>query len=241
MLNEFSRTELILGAEAMDILRRSRVAVFGVGGVGGYAVEALARCGVGTIDLIDNDCVSLTNINRQIIALHSTLGRPKVDVMAERIGDICPQIVVNRHNCFFLPETADRFDFSQYSYVIDCIDTVSGKLEIVLRCQAADVPVISSMGTGNKLDPSRFQIADISKTTVCPLARAMRGLLRKKGVAHLKVVYSDEPPFKPEAGEETSDSKRSIPASLSFVPSVAGLMLAGEVVRDLIGGEKHGA
>lgn len=241
MLNEFSRAELILGAEAMDILRRSRVAVFGVGGVGGYAVEALARCGVGTIDLIDNDCVSLTNINRQIIALHSTLGRPKVDVMAERIGDICPQTVVNRHNCFFLPETADQFDFSQYSYVIDCIDTVSGKLEIALRCQAAGVPVISSMGTGNKLDPSRFQIADISKTTVCPLARAMRGLLRKKGVAHLKVVYSDELPFKPEAGEETSDSRRSIPASLSFVPPVAGLMLAGEVIRDLIGGEKHGA
>lgn len=241
MLNEFSRAELILGADAMDILRRSQVAVFGVGGVGGYAVEALARCGVGTIDLIDNDCVSLTNINRQIIALHSTLGRPKVDVMAERISDICPQTVVNRHNCFFLPETAERFDFSQYSYVIDCIDTVSGKLEIVLRCQAAGVPVISSMGTGNKLDPYRFQIADISKTTVCPLARAMRGLLRKKGVEHLKVVYSDEPPFKPEIGEETIDSKHPVPASLSFVPPVAGLMLAGEVIRDLIGGEKHGA
>ena len=241
MLNEFSRAELLLGADAMDKLKKCRVAVFGVGGVGGYAVEALARCGVGTIDLIDNDTVSLTNINRQIIALHSTVGRPKVDVMAERIRDICPEIVVNKHNCFFLPETADRFDFSRYDYVIDCIDTVSGKIEIILRCEAAGIPVISSMGTGNKLDPSRFRVADISQTKVCPLARAMRGLLKKKGIKKLKVVYSEEEPVKPGETEEDAGEKRAIPGSVAFVPPVAGLMLAGEVIKDLARGEDHGA
>ena len=241
MLNEFSRAELLLGAEGVDRLRKSRVAVFGIGGVGGYAAEALARCGVGAIDLIDNDVVSLTNINRQIIALHSTVGRPKVDVMAERIHDICPETIVNKHNCFFLPETADSFDFSQYDYVIDCIDTVSGKIEIVLRAQAANVPVISSMGTGNKLDPSRFRIADISQTKVCPLARAMRGLLKKKGVKKLKVVYSEEEPIKPGETEEDAGERRAIPGSVAFVPPVAGLMLAGEVIRDLTGGDRHGA
>jgi len=241
MLNEFSRAELILGSDAINRLRQSRVAVFGVGGVGGYAVEALARCGIGTIDLIDNDVVSLTNINRQIIALHSTVGRPKVDVMAERIHDICPEITVNRHNCFFLPETADQFDFTQYDYVIDCIDTVSGKIEIILRCKEANTPVISSMGTGNKLDPSKLKIADISKTKVCPLARAMRGLLKKKGITKLKVVYSEEEPIKPAESSEDPGERRSIPGSVSFVPPVAGLMLAGEVIRDLCGGENHGA
>ena len=241
MTNEFSRTALLLGEDAIHKLRSSRVAVFGVGGVGGYAVEALARSGVGTIDLIDNDVVSLTNINRQIIALHSTIGRPKVDVMAERIQDISPETVVHRYNCFFLPETADQFDFSRYDYVIDCIDTVSGKIEIILRAQAANVPVISSMGTGNKLDPGQFKIADIYATKVCPLARAMRGLLKKKGVKKLKVVYSEEEPIKPAESEEDCGEKRGIPGSTAFVPPVAGLMLAGEVIRELTGGEHHGA
>jgi len=241
MHNEFSRTAMLLGDDGLQNLRASRVAVFGVGGVGGYAVEALARSGVGAIDLIDNDCVSLSNINRQIIATHSTVGRPKVDVMAERIADICPETVVHRHNCFFLPENADQFDFSRYSYVIDCIDTVSGKLEIILRAQAAGVPVISSMGTGNKLDPGRFRIADIYETRVCPLARSMRTLLKKKGVRQLKVVYSEEEPLKPAAVPEEGDGRRAIPGSVAFVPPVAGLMLAGEVIRDLIGGTKHGA
>ena len=174
MQNEFSRAELLLGAEALSKLRDSRVAVFGVGGVGGYAVEALARCGVGTLDLIDNDRVSLSNLNRQIIALHSTVGRLKVDVAAERVADVCPETKVYRHPCFFLPETADQFDFSLYDYVIDAIDTVSGKIEIILRARAAGVPVISAMGAGNKLDPGRFRVADIRETKVCPLARAMR-------------------------------------------------------------------
>ena len=190
-MNQFSRTELLIGAEAMEKLHRSRVAVFGVGGVGGYVVEALARSGVGTLDLIDNDVVSLTNLNRQIIATHATLGMRKVDAAAERVRDICPEIQVNRHACFFLPENADTFDFTQYDYVVDAVDTVSAKIEIVLRAQAANVPVISSMGAGNKLDPSRFRVADIYQTKVCPLARAMRNLLKRKGVKKLKVVYSE--------------------------------------------------
>ena len=236
MQNEFSRAELLLGAEALSKLRDSRVAVFGVGGVGGYAVEALARCGVGTLDLIDNDRVSLSNLNRQIIALHSTVGRLKVDVAAERVVDVCPETKVYRHPCFFLPETADQFDFSLYDYVIDAIDTVSGKIEIILRARAAGVPVISAMGAGNKLDPGRFRVADIRETKVCPLARAMRGLLKKRGVEHLKVVYSEEPPRKPR--EEIQEGGRVLPGSVSFVPPVVGMLLAGEVVRDLIGGEE---
>jgi len=234
MHEEFSRSARILGEAAIDRLSRCRVAVFGVGGVGGYAVEALARSGVGTLDLIDNDAVALSNINRQIIALHSTVGRQKVDVAAERAKDINPDIIVHRHNCFFLPETADRFDFSRYDYVIDAIDTVSGKIEIILRAQAAGVPVISSMGAGNKLDPTRFRVADIYQTKVCPLARAMRGLLKKKGVQSLKVVYSEEEAIKP-AGDER------VPGSIAFVPSVAGLILAGEVIRDLTREDSHGA
>ena len=242
MTNQFTRSEWLLGTDGVDRLRKSRVAVFGVGGVGGYAVEALARSGVGTIDLIDNDCVSLSNINRQIIALHSTLGRLKVDVAAERIHDICPDTVVHRHACFFLPENADSFDFSQYDYVIDAIDTVSGKIEIILRAQAAGVPVISAMGAGNKLDPTRFRVADIYDTKVCPLARAMRGLLKKRGVKKLKVVYSEEEAMTPLGADEEDTSKRQSPGSLAFVPSVAGLILAGEVIRDLAaGGNKHGA
>ena len=239
MQNEFSRTELLLGEDAMARLRRSRVAIFGVGGVGGYAVEALARSGVGQLDLIDNDSVSITNINRQIIALHSTVGRLKVDVAAERIHDICPDIIVHRHPCFFLPETADQFDFSAYDYVIDCIDTISGKIEIILRCQAAGVPVISAMGAGNKLNPGLFQVADIYDTKVCPLARAMRSLLKKKGVKKLKVVYSQEEAIKPR--EQIDENGRILPGSLSFVPPVMGLMLAGEAIKDLIKEDGHGA
>ena len=242
MHEEFSRSARILGEAAIDRLSRCRVAVFGVGGVGGYAVEALARSGVGTLDLIDNDAVALSNINRQIIALHSTVGRQKVDVAAERAKDINPDIIVHRHNCFFLPETADRFDFSRYDYVIDAIDTVSGKIEIILRAQAAGVPVVSAMGAGNKLDPSRFRVADIYDTKVCPLARAMRGLLKKRGVKQLKVVYSEEEAMTPLGTDEEDPSKRQSPGSLAFVPSVAGLILAGEVIRDLAaGGNEHGA
>ena len=232
MQNPFSRTELLLGKGAMDRLKNSRVAVFGVGGVGGYAVEALARSGVGELDLIDNDTVSATNINRQIIALHSTIGRSKVQVAAERVKDINPDIKVNCHECFFLPETADQFDFSQYDYVIDAIDTVSGKIEIILRSQAANVPVISAMGAGNKLDPGSFEVADIYETKVCPLARAMRNLLKKKGVKKLKVVYSQEEAIKP-LETVTDENGRILPGSTAFVPPVAGLMLAGEVIRDL--------
>lgn len=232
MRPEFSRAALLLGAEAMAKLRKSRVAVFGVGGVGGSAVEALARCGIGALDLIDSDRVSVSNINRQVIALHSTVGQLKVDAAAARVRDICPEIEVRRRACFFLPENADEFDFSEYDYVVDAIDTVSGKLEIILRARAAGVPVISAMGAGNKLDPGRFRVADISETKVCPLARAMRGLLRKRGVEHLKVVYSEEPPRAPL--ETIEENGRVLPGSLSFVPPVVGMMLAGEVVRDLI-------
>lgn len=234
-MNQFSRTELLIGPEAMEKLHRSRVAVFGVGGVGGYVVEALARSGVGTLDLIDNDVVSLTNLNRQIIATHATLGMRKVDAAAERVHDICPEIQVNRHACFFLPENADSFDFTQYDYVVDAVDTVSAKVEIVLRAQAAGVPVISSMGAGNKLDPSRFRVADIYQTKVCPLARAMRNLLKRKGVKKLKVVYSEEEALTPLGEvEDAPEGRRATPGSMAFVPAAAGLILAGEVVRDLI-------
>lgn len=238
MQNSFSRSELLLGKNAMERLKNSRVAVFGVGGVGGYAVEALTRSGIGELDLIDNDVVSESNINRQIIALHSTLGRSKVFVAAERARDINPSIVVHGHECFFLPENADQFDFSQYDYVIDAIDTVSGKIEIILRSQAAGVPVISAMGAGNKLDPSRFEVADIYDTKVCPLARAMRSLLKKKGVKKLKVVYSQEEAIRPQDPIFDEASGRMLPGSVAFVPPVAGLILAGEVIRDLAMGEE---
>ncbi len=233
MHEQFSRTALLLGEAAMERLARCRVAVFGVGGVGGYAAEALARSGVGMLYLIDNDTVSPSNLNRQIIALHSTLGQYKVDAAAERALDINPEIIVNRHKCFFLPETADQFDFSRYDYVIDAIDTVSGKIEIILRSREAGVPVISCMGAGNKLDPTRFRVADIYQTKVCPLARAMRGMLRKRGVDRLKVVYSEEEAIQSAGGR--------VPASVAFVPSVAGLILAGEVIRDLVKEAAHGA
>ena len=240
-MDQFSRTELLLGSEAMEKLRNSRVAVFGIGGVGGYAVEALARSGVGALDLIDNDTVSLTNLNRQIIALHSTIGRYKVDVAAERIHDICPDTTVNTYNCFFLPETADMFDFTQYDYVIDAIDTVKGKLEIIKRADMAGTPVISCMGAGNKLDPTRFKVADIYKTSVCPLARVMRYELKRMGIKKLTVVYSEEPPSVPRgelknamlSEQDESAPRRDIPGSSAFVPSVAGLILAGEVIKQL--------
>lgn len=239
MLNQFSRTELLLGSEAMEKLKKSRIAVFGVGGVGGYTVEALARSGVGAIDLIDNDTVSLTNINRQIIATLDTVGRDKVEVARERIKSINPDCVVTEHKCFYLPETAERFDFSSYDYVVDAIDTVKGKLEIVMRAKECNVPVISSMGAGNKLDPTAFEVADISKTSVCPLAKVMRVQLRKRGVNHLKVVYSKEAPITPvindDAREELSQTvRRTLPGSTAFVPSVVGLIIASEVVKDLI-------
>lgn len=234
MLNEFSRTALLLGDEALEKLKNCRVAVFGVGGVGGYAAEALARSGVGALDLIDNDVVSLTNINRQIIALHSTLGRFKVDVMAERVRDINPEIKVNAVNAFYTQETSHLFDFSVYDYVIDAIDTVSGKISLVVQAKRTGVPVISSMGAGNKTHPEMFEVADIYSTSVCPLARVMRSNLKKLGIDGLKVVYSREQPISPRSeGCESKPSGRPAPASCAFVPSVVGLIIAGEVVKDL--------
>lgn len=242
MENQFSRTELLLGTKAMEKLAGARVAVFGIGGVGGYTVEALVRSGIGEIDLIDSDTVSLTNLNRQIIATKSSIGKYKVDVMQDRIMDISPDVKVHVHKCFYLPETKDEFDFSQYDYVVDAVDTVTAKLQIVEEAEAAGVPVISSMGAGNKLDPTAFQVADIYKTSVCPLAKVMRRELKKRGIKKLKVVYSQELPVMPDPellrsySEETSSmapQKRSVPGSVAFVPSVAGLILAGEVIRDL--------
>lgn len=240
MTNEFSRTQLLIGAEGMKKLKNAHVAVFGVGGVGGYAAEALARSGVGTIDLIDNDAVSITNINRQIIALRSTVGKAKVDVMKERILDINPLCRVTTYKTFFSKENADDFDFSLYDYVIDAIDTVSSKLLLTEKANAAHIPVISSMGAGNKLDPTRFEVTDISKTSVCPLARVMRKELKKRGIDHLKVVYSKEEALTPVVdGDNIYEDKGSVkgrpaPGSVAFVPSVAGLILAGEVIKDLI-------
>lgn len=233
MLNQFSRTEILLGRAAMEHLGESRVAVFGIGGVGGYVCEALARSGVGTLDLIDNDKVCLTNINRQIIATHKTVGRYKTDVMKERILEINPEAVVNTYNCFFLPENASDFPFDQYDYVVDAIDTVTAKIELVMRCREIGVPIISSMGAGNKLDASAFRVADIYKTNVDPLARVMRRELKNRGVKKLKVVYSEEIPISPAETEEDPGNRRAIPGSTAFVPSVAGLIIAGEVIKDL--------
>lgn len=233
MKEQFSRTSMLIGEEALEKLKNSRVALFGVGGVGGYVAEALARAGVGSIDLIDNDTVSLSNINRQIIALSSTVGRPKTLVMKERILDINSEAVVTCINKFVLPQTIDEFDFSEYDYVIDAIDTVSGKIAIIEKAYGEGIPVISSMGTGNKLDPTRFKIADIYKTSVCPLAKVMRYELKKRGVKKLKVLYSEEEPRRPLV-EEKNEKGRSVPASISFVPSVAGLIIGAEVIKDLI-------
>ena len=230
-MNPFARTERLLGKDAMKKLRAARVAVFGVGGVGGYVVEALARSGVGAIDLIDHDTVSITNLNRQIIALQSTLGKYKVDVMKDRILDINPECKVDIHRCFFLPETEGEFDFREYSYVVDAVDTVTAKIQLVMQAKECGVPVISSMGAGNKLDPTRFEVADIYETSVCPLAKVMRRELKKRGVKELKVVYSKEQPVRQKMQEPTAE--RVVPGSTAFVPSVAGLVLASEVVRDL--------
>lgn len=248
MKEQFSRTGLLIGEEGIQRLQQARVAVFGIGGVGGYVVEALARSGVGAFDLIDNDTVCESNINRQIIATYATLGRAKVDVMRERILSINPDVDVRVYNCFFLPENAEEFDFSVYSYVVDAVDTVTAKLEIIMRAKAAGVPVISCMGAGNKLDPTKFQVTDIYKTSVCPLAKVMRRELKKRGVEALKVVYSTEEARKPlelcrgeegctaqKADESEKASRRSTPGSIAFVPSVAGLIAAGEVVKDIVG------
>ncbi len=229
MLDQFSRTELLFGKKAMERLSSSRVAVFGIGGVGGFTVEALARSGVGAIDLIDHDKVCLTNINRQIIATHKTVGKYKVDAAAERILEINPDCKVTAHKIFYMPDTQDGFDFSPFDYIVDAIDTVTGKLLIAENAVECGVPVISCMGAGNKLDPTAFEVADIFETSVCPLAKVMRRELKKRGIGRLKVVYSKEKPKKPVATEPR------VPASNAFVPSVAGLIIAGEVIKDLTG------
>ena len=240
MQDQYSRTQLLLGAEAMEKLHNSRVAVFGIGGVGGYTVEALARSGVGALDLIDDDKVCLTNLNRQIIATRKTVGKFKVDVAEERVHDIDPDIKVTTYKTFFGPETQDSFDFSQFDYVVDAIDTVTGKLALVMKCKEAGVPIICSMGAGNKMDPTRFEVTDIYKTSVCPLAKVMRNELRKRKIRRLKVVYSTELPLTPtppagEAGEVPVAARRQVPGSTSFVPPVVGLIIAGEVIKDLTG------
>ena len=244
MLNQFSRTELLFGREAMEKLAASRVAVFGIGGVGGFTVEALARSGVGAIDLIDDDKVCLTNINRQIIATRKTVGKYKVDVAEERILEIDPDIKVTKYKTFYTPETAGEFDFTQYDYIVDAIDTVTGKIALVVNAKAAGTPIISSMGAGNKLDPTAFEVTDIYKTSVCPLAKVMRRELKNKGIKKLKVVYSKEPAMTPAVSEESQSengadgnthAKRQTPGSTAFVPSVVGLIIAGEVIKDITG------
>ena len=227
--NQFSRTELLLGKKSVENLAKKRVAVFGVGGVGGFVCEGLVRSGIGTIDIIDKDTVALSNLNRQLIALHSTVGMNKVDVLETRLKDINEELIVNKYKCFFLPETSDSFEFEKYDYVVDAIDTVTGKIEIVLKAKEAAVPIISAMGAGNKLDPTAFQVADIYKTSVCPLARVMRRELKKRGVDNLKVVYSKEEPVKPSFTEGDD----IVTGSVSFVPSVMGLIIAGEIVKEL--------
>ena len=249
MQDQYSRTQLLLGKEAMEKLHNSRVAVFGIGGVGGYTVEALARSGVGALDLIDDDRICLTNLNRQIFATRKTVGKYKVDVAEERLKDINPDIVINKHQTFYTPETSEKFDFSKYDYVVDAIDTVTGKIELVMQADKAKTPIICSMGAGNKLDPTAFEVADIYKTSVCPLARVMRHELKKRGIKKLKVVYSKEKPITPvddmaiscktncicpPETERKCTQRRQVPGSTAFVPSVAGLIIAGEVIKDLI-------
>ncbi len=238
MTDQFSRTRLLLGDAGMERLKASRVAVFGLGGVGSYVVEALARSGVGTLDIVDNDRISLTNLNRLLYATHENIGRLKAEVVRERIHAICPETTVHAHICFYTPENADAFDFSQFDYVADAIDTVAGKLALAEQAHAANVPIISCMGAGNKLDPTAFEVADIQKTSVCPLARVMRRELRKRGISHLKVVYSKEEPITPHSDEPSDPlldpcAKRQTPGSCAFVPSVAGLIMAGEIIKDL--------
>lgn len=250
MLNQFSRTQLLLGQEAMESLHKKKVAVFGIGGVGGYVCEALVRSGIGAFDLVDDDKVCLTNLNRQIIATRKTVGRYKTEVMKERMLEINPDTDIQTHNCFFLPENADDFPFDEYDYIVDAVDTVTAKIELILRAQAKNIPIISAMGAGNKLDAGRLKIADIYKTSVCPLARVMRHELKKRHVKHLKVVYSDEPPIKPledmsiscrshcicpPGAQHKCTERRDIPGSTAFVPAAAGLMIAGEIIKDLSG------
>jgi tRNA threonylcarbamoyladenosine dehydratase len=250
MPDQFSRTQLLIGKDAIDALHEARVIVFGIGGVGGYTVEALVRAGIGAIEIVDDDKVCLTNLNRQIIALHSTVGKYKVDVMADRIRDINPDCDVVKHECFFLPETAGQFDFSKYRYVVDAVDTVAAKISIIQKSKEAGIPVISCMGAGNKLDPTRFHIDDISRTSVCPLARVMRQELKKRGITDVKVLYSTEKPLEPvedmtiscrahcvcpPGAKHKCTERRAIPGSTSFVPSVAGLIIAGEVIKDITG------
>ncbi len=236
MTDQFSRTEMLLGSAAMEKLRAARVAVFGLGGVGGYAVEALARSGIGALDIIDSDTLSITNINRQIYAAMDTIGMYKTDVAAARIARINPKAIVRAYKLFYSPETAGMFDFRQYDYIIDAIDTVTAKIELVMNANAAGAPIICSMGAGNKLDPTRFEVADLFKTSVCPLARVMRRELRQRGISKLKVVYSKEQPLTPNnstASCDESGSRRQLPGSTAFVPSVAGLIIAGEVIKDI--------
>lgn len=250
MLNQFSRTQLLLGESAMQELANKRVAVFGIGGVGGYACEALVRSGIGAFDLIDDDKVCLTNLNRQIIATRKTVGRYKTEVMKERMLEINPDVDVRIHNCFFLPENADKFPFNEYDYIIDAVDTVTAKISIIMKANELGIPVISSMGAGNKLDPTAFMVADIYKTRVCPLAKVMRRELKKRGVKKLKVVYSEEQPTRPiedmsiscrtncicpPGAEHKCTERRDIPGSVAFVPSVVGLIIAGEVIKDIAG------
>ena len=235
MKEELLRTAMLLGEEAVEKLQKARVAVFGIGGVGGYTLEALARAGIGQLDLIDSDTVSRSNINRQILATHSTVGMPKVEAGKARVLDINPVCVVRTWEIFYTPETADRFDFTQYDYIVDAIDTVTGKLQLIQRSHECGTPIISCMGTGNKLDPAAFQVSDISKTTMCPLARIVRKELGKRGIKRLKVVYSQEEALSPTGWEEEAKmlGKRQIPGSVSFVPGAAGLILAGEVIKDI--------
>lgn len=248
MLNQFSRTQLLIGEEAIKKLSESRIAVFGIGGVGGYVCEALVRSGVGNFDLIDDDKVCLTNLNRQILATRKTVGKYKAEVMSERMKDINPEVDIRIHKCFFLPENADEFPFNEYDYVIDAVDTVTAKLELIQRCYTNNIPIISAMGAGNKLDAGRMKIADIYETSVCPLARVMRHELRKRGIKKLKVVFSDEPPIRPledmsiscrthcicpPGAQHKCTERRDIPGSTAFVPAVAGLLIAGEVVKDI--------
>ena len=238
MEDQFSRTRLLLGDAGMEKLARARVAVFGLGGVGGYAVEALARGGVGALDLIDHDQVTVTNLNRQIYALRSTLGCFKADVARERVLEINPYANVRAYKLFYGPDTAGEFDFSNYDYIVDAIDTVTGKLALAVQARDAGVPIISAMGAGNKLDPTAFEVADISRTSMCPLARIMRKELRRRGIEHMKVVYSREPPMTPVGAPAPEPGRKAVPGSVSFVPSVMGLILAGEVIKDLCGVEK---
>ena len=237
MQEQFIRTRMLLGNEALEKLQKARVAVFGIGGVGGYTVEALARSGIGQLDLIDHDTVSISNINRQILATHSTVGMLKVETARQRILDINPDCIVRTWPMFYLPETAEQLEFTQYDYIVDAIDTVTGKLQLAQRAFEVGTPIISCMGTGNKLDASAFEVADISKTTMCPLARIMRKELAKRGIKHMKVVYSKEEALTPTGWEEEAAAlgKRQIPGSVAFVPGAAGLILAGEVIKDLAG------